>query len=359
MRKLWLATPLFLLALLVLRAQDADVDTPIFRSEVVNVQVPVIVRDAQGRFVNGLQPIDFQLFDRGIPQQVKLDIAAHPVSLVVAIQSDATTGQILPTVQKSASMFGPLVAGESGEVAVIGFDHRIQVHAPFTSDPDEIKAGFAKLKPGGKLHQLDDAAMAAVRMLQSRGKDRKKVLILVSETRDSGSAVNPRDVMTQAEFAGVQIYGVTMNHWLNQLRTQAEPNRPNPVPPEARGPGPMGIIRTGTTDAQTNMGNYAPIFKEIFTLVKGIFVQNSIEVYTKFSGGAEQNFVSLSGLEEAVSRIAEEIHSEYLLTFAPQSQEGGYREIEVKVLTAPNLKISTRPGYWIAPRGPKQEATKK
>ncbi|MEO5925363.1 MAG: VWA domain-containing protein [Bryobacteraceae bacterium] len=330
-----------------------ETEVPLFRSEVVNIQVPVTVRDAKGNFINGLAPVDFQLLDQGVPQPVKLDIAAHPLSLVIAVQSDSTARQILPTIQKTASIYGPLVAGESGEIAVMGFDHMVRVHTPFTSNPEEIKAGFAKLKPGSSQHHLDDAAMEGVRMLRARGKDRKKVLILISETRDKGSAVNPRDVLTMAEFADVQIYAVSMNHLLNQLTTQAEPNRPNAVPPEYRGTLPMGVMRTGTTDAQQNMGNYAPIFKEIFALVKGIFVPNSLEVYTKFTGGREQNFVSISGLEEAVHEIGEEIHSQYLLTFAaPQNAEGGYHEVEVKVLGNPALKITARSGYWIAPKGP-------
>ena len=188
-------------------------------------------------------------------------------------------------------------------------------------------------------------------MLRNRGKDRKKVLIIISETRDNGSAFSPRDVLTNAEFSNVEIYTVSMNHLLNQLTTKAEPNRPNPVPPEARGQLPMGVIQTGTTDAQTNMGNWTPIFKEIFTLVKGIFVPNSHEVYTKFTGGREQNFVTMSGLEEAIQNIGEEVHSQYLLTFNPPSDaRAGYHEVTVRVLSAANLEIRTRPGYWIAPR---------
>ena len=360
MRKLWIAA-VFASALLTgLLVAQAPPDRPDITVEVNNVQVPVTVRDGKGNFVNGLAPVDFQLLDQGVPQAVKLDVATHPISLVIAVQADSTARQILPTVQKTASIFSPLVAGESGEISVISFDHQVTVLAPFTSDQAAIKAGFAKLKPGSSQHHLDDAAMEGIRMLARRGKERKKVLILISETRDKGSAVTPRDVLTQAEFSEVQIFAVSMNHLLNQLTTQAEPNRPNPVAPEFRTPLPMGQIRTGTTDAQTNMGNWTPIFAEIFALVKGIFVPNSLEVYTKFTGGREQNFVSLSGLEDAVAQIGEEIHSQYLLTFAPSSDQGGYHEITVKVLSSsPNLKITSRTGYWIAPRGPKQEPAKK
>lgn len=358
MRKLWIcAVPVLVTGLLI--GQEPPVERPDFGIDVVNVQVPVTVRDSKGNFVNGLAPVDFQLLDQGVPQPVKLDITAHPISLVIAVQTDQTARQILPTVQKTASLFGPLVAGETGEIAIISFDTYVRVLTPFTSNQEEIKAGFAKLKPQGSLHKLDDAAMEGARMLAKRGKDRKKVLILISETRDKGSAVTPRDVMTELEFKDIQVYPISMNHLLNQLTTQAEPNRPNPVPPEFRGNLPMGVIRTGTTDAQTNMGNWTPIFKEIFALVKGIFVPNSLEVYSKYTGGREQNFVSLGGLEDAVHEIGEELHSQYLLTFAPQSQEGGYHEITVRVLTAPNLQISTRTGYWIAPRGPGQPPAKK
>ncbi|MFM2124776.1 MAG: hypothetical protein RL328_1227 [Acidobacteriota bacterium] len=326
-------------------------ERPDFGIDVVNVQVPVSIRDRKGNFVNGLIPNDFELLDEGVRQKVQLDVTAHPISLVVAVQANATARQILPTVQKAGSMFGPLVAGETGEVAVIAFDHRVQHITPFTSNVDEIKKGFTSIKVGSTTHHLDDAAMEGVNMLRNRGKDRKKVLIIISETRDNGSAFSPRDVLTNAEFSNVEIYTVSMNHLLNQLTTKAEPNRPNPVPPEARGQLPMGVIQTGTTDAQTNMGNWTPIFKEIFTLVKGIFVPNSHEVYTKFTGGREQNFVTLSGLEEAIHNIGEEVHSQYLLTFTPPGDaKAGYHEITVRVLSAANLEIRTRPGYWIAPR---------
>ena len=115
---------------------------------------------------------------------------------------------------------------------------------------------------------------------------------------------------------------------------------------------PSSQFREETTDAQTNMGNWAPVFKEMFALVKGIFVDNSLEVYTKFSGGLEQNFVSLGGLEEAISKMGEELHSQYLLTFAPSSTTGGYHEVTVRVKVRANLDVRARYGYWIAPRAP-------
>ncbi len=328
---------------------------PVIRQTVVNVQVPVTVTDKDGNYVSGLTPVDFQLLDNGIPQKISEDVATHPISLVVAVQANATAQQVLPTIAKGSALFDTLVVGETGEMALLAFDHRIQTLTEFTSDPEQIKAAFNKLKPGSRPSHLNDAAMLGVRMLRNRGKDRKKILILVSETRDFGSAVNVRDVLTEVEFANVEVYAVEMNHFLNQITSQAEPNRPNPIPPGARPNLPMGTIQTGTTDAQTNMGNYVPIFKEIFTAVKGIFIPNALEVYTRYSGGREENFIGMNGLQDAVSRIGEEIHSQYLLTFSPSAKdEAGYHEVVVRVLPRPDLKVNARRGYWIASQSPAQ-----
>ena len=52
------------------------------------VQAPVTVLDHEGRVVNGLNALDFQLFDNGKPQKISEDLSEHPISLVVAIQAN-------------------------------------------------------------------------------------------------------------------------------------------------------------------------------------------------------------------------------------------------------------------------------
>jgi hypothetical protein len=96
------------------------------------------------------------------------------------------------------------------------------------------------------------------------------------------------------------------------------------------------------------MGNWVPAIKEIFTATKAIFVQNPLEVYTKYSGGREYSFMSQRGLDQAISDIGEELHSQYLLTYNPNDQgEAGFHEITVQVALY-DLKVRTRNGYWLA-----------
>lgn len=332
------------------KSPDAAAPDPgdlIFRQENVFVMAPVIVHDSRGEIVTGLTPLDFELYDNGKLQKITEDATTHPISMVVAVQSSANMEKLLPDIQKIGSLFSGLVLGENGELAVLSFDHRVQTMTEFTSDPDKISAAFKKIKIGSTPNHVNDAAMKGVNMLRTRDKARRRVLLLISETRDSGSSMTVRDVLTEAEFKDITVYAVEVSHLLTSLTSQHEPPRPNAIPPEARHL-PAGIIGTPTTDAQQNMGDYSPIIKEIFIAVKAIFISNPQEVYTKYTGGREYSYMTRKGLEKAIADIGDEIHSQYLLTYLPNNtNEAGYHEIEVRILK-PGLKVTTRPGYWTA-----------
>ena len=328
-------------------------DDAFFRTSVKYVMAPVIVFDKDNRSITGLTPLDFQLFDNGRPQRITEDVASHPISLVVAIQASAETEQLLPAVRKIGNLLANLVAGEDGEIAILKYDHRIETLTGFTSEPDQIEAALKKIKPGSTSQRLNDAAMQGLNMLRNRPSNRKRILLLIGESRDYGSEIRVREVLTEAEFANVVIYSVDMSHLLAALTSRAEPPRPNPIPPQAR-PLPGGVIGSATTDSQMNMGNWVPAFKEIFIATKAIFVSNPLEVYTRYSGGREYSYKTQRGLEQALADIGNELHSQYLLTYPVQQDfEGGFHEIEVRVLK-PDLKVRTRNGYWLA--GPSKDS---
>ena len=331
------------------KSQEPQLDPNdlIFRQQNVFVMAPVIVHDAQGNIVNGLTPLDFELYDNGKLQKITEDATTHPISLVVAVQASANMEKLLPDIRKIGSLFTGLVLGVDGEMAVLAFDHRVQTMTEFTSDPTKISDAFKKIKIGSTPNHVNDAAMKGVNMLRTRDKARRRILLLISETRDSGSSMGVRDVLTEAEFKDITVYAVEVSHLLTSLTSQHEPPRPSAIPPEARHL-PGGNIGTQTTDAQQNMGDYSPVIKEIFIAVKAIFISNPQEVYTKYTGGREYSYMTQKGLQKAIADIGDEIHSQYLLTYLPNNpDEAGYHEIVVKVLK-PGLKLTTRPGYWTA-----------
>ncbi|MGH9593730.1 MAG: hypothetical protein ACRD5L_11600, partial [Bryobacteraceae bacterium] len=253
------------------------------------VTAPVTVRDSHGRIVLGLNALDFQLFDKGVPQKITEDDVSHPISMVVAVQASQNMEQLLPGIRKLGNLISQFVLGENGELAVFAFDHRIQTMTGFTSDSDQISAAFKKIQPGSGIIRLNDAAMNAVHLLRTRPRDRRRILVLIAETRDFGSEVSQSEVMIDAGFANVVIYPVEVSRLLTSLTSKTDPPPPNPIPPEAR-PLPAGVIGTQTTDAQQQMGNYVPLFKGVKTAVNGVFGSNPLEIYAKFTGGREYSY---------------------------------------------------------------------
>jgi VWFA-related protein len=306
-------------------------DDPVIRSTVVNVQVPVTVLDKKGNFLAGLTAEDFRLFDLGLPAKVQVDESARPISLVVAVQASSGTRGVLDTVRKASALFLPLVAGDTGEVAVITFDHRVEVLSPFTSDAAQLRTAFAKLKSGSAQHHLDDATMEAIRLLRTRGAERQKVVLLISESFDQGSAVTPTDVFTFAALDDVLIYGVRVK----QNKPPPTPAK-NPVPPEARLP-MGGEIQTQTSDARV-----ATVGGGVF---QSLLATNELAAYSQATGARELTFTNQKSLESAIATIAKEVHSQYLLTFAPQDPTPGYHDLTVQV-TALDLQVRARHGYW-------------
>ena len=312
------------------------------------VQAPVTVLDRDGQVMTGLSASDFQLFDNGKPQQIFQDLAEHPMSLVVAIQANNGMEKVLPQIRRVGSLFDSLVLGEDGEIAVVAFDHRVQVLTDFTADLDQIHAAFGadKLKSGSWTSALNDATMESINMLKNRPANRKRVLIIISESRDQGSDLHLRDVLTAAEFANVVIYPIDVSRLLASLTATPMPTRPDTIPPGGQYLS-NGQAMTPTLNQQlNNNGDWSPLFRVLFLAGKAIFVPNPLEVYSHYTGGRQFPFSTQKGLEQAVSDIGQELHNQYILTYQPDDQnEAGYHTIKVTINT-PNLKVFAREGWW-------------
>ncbi len=321
----------------------------IFRGGTKVVIAPTTVTDKDGIFVNGLSVNDFVLTDNDVDQRITADIVFQPISLVVAVQANADVEGLLPKIQKIGAALNALVTGETGEIAVLAFDHRIQTLQDFTSQPDKVELALKKIHAGSSSSVLNDATMQAINMLRTRPQNRRRVILLISETRDIAGSIRPREVLESAQFANVLIYSVDISHLQSSFTRSAPYPRPTAIPPEAHH-SPTGGVLTPTESMNLyQTGNILPVFAEIFKGVKGIFIRNPSELYTRFTGGREYSFASQHGLDQAITDLGEELHSQYLLSYSPTNmEEPGFHTIDVRVKGRPSLKIRSRPGYWIA-----------
>jgi VWFA-related protein len=339
----------------MLMAQDLPPDIiPPFVVTTERVVAPVTVFDRDGGYVNGIKPDQFHLYDNGKEQNIQVDESFQPISLVIAIESSSHVESILPQVQKIGNMVAPLILGDQGEAAVVAFDSRVRTLQDFTNNPDLVTQAVKKIQPGSNANRIVDAAVEGARMLTHRPQNRRRIMLIISETRDLGSESRAREALIDLQLGNIVLYGVDMSRLISTIMAPPEEPRPFSQPPTAYTL-PGGVPSTPTTVAQTYGGNggraeFMPLMLEVLKDVKYIFKDNPIELFTKGTGGGEFGFYRQKGLEEAVQKIGEELHSQYILTYSPNNKlEGGFHKIQVEVERRPEVKrVVTRPGYWMA-----------
>ncbi len=337
-------------------AADPQDQGPTFTVATDYVSTPVLVFDKSGEYVAGIRPDQFRLFDNGKEQNIQVDVTFTPISLVICVQSNANVQGLLPQVKKIGNLIQPLVVGEQGEVALIAYDHRIRVLQDFTSDANLITEQVKKISPGSTSSRMVDAVVEGSRLLRSRPRNRRRIMLVIGETRDIASENRVREALINLQLNNILFYAVDMSRFMTTLTAPTPVGRPDPLPPAMR-PLPPGVPATPTTVQQTYGTNggraeFLPLLLEIYRDVKAVFKSNPIEVFTKGTGGTEFGFHSQRTLEDAMSKVGEELHSEYTISYSPNNRgEMGFHDIVVDVTGRPDVKsVRARPGYWLGPK---------
>jgi VWFA-related protein len=346
----------FLCVLLVAQAQqEADIIPP-FVVTTERVVAPVTVFDRNGSYVSGIEPRQFHLFDNNKEQNIEVDIAYQPISLVIAVEASSHIEGILPQVQKIGNLISPLLIGDQGEAAVVAYDSRVRTLQDFTSNADQITQAVKKIQPGSNSNRVVDAVVDGARMLHNRPQNRRRILLLIGETRDLGSESRAREALIDVQLANIVVYSVDMSRLISTLSAPPPQPRPNYTPPSAVYL-PGGVVSTPTSVAQANgseggRAEFVPLMVEVLKDIKYVFKDNPMELLTKGTGGSEFSFYKQRGLDDAIQKIGEELHSQYMLTYSPNNRlEGGFHQILVEISGHPEVKkILTRPGYWMAAR---------
>jgi VWFA-related protein len=327
-------------------------EPPTFRQTVEEVVAPVSVVDRNGDNVDGLRPEQFHLFDNDKEQNIHVDVAFPPISLVIAVQANDRVESVLPQIQKIGVMIEPIVIGDQGEAAVLAFDSRIRQMQDFTSDPAKIAEALKRIHPGSSQNRMIDAVEEAARELHSRPRNRRRVILLVSETRDKSSEARLKETLAAVLLANVSVYTVDISRMVTTVMAKADPGYIDNRPP-AMTPMPSGVPQTPNTVMQTtgslgSSAEFVPLMVEVFQDAKAIFKQNPSEVFTRGTGGEQFGFMRQRGLEEAVERLGAELHNQYMISYVPNNKyEGGFHTISVQVTGRKDVKVRTRPGYWL------------
>lgn len=329
-----------------------------FRSTVPLVVAPTTIRDAKGRFVDGLDVPDLVLFDNNVPQTIHMDWMTFPISLVVAVQTSSNSGAVLDKLSGSGILFTQLLSGDAGETAVISFSDVVTVHQDFTTDTDKVIGSLSHLKMEGEGAPALDAIRKALDMLSHVKPGRRHIIFMIAEKRDRGSEAELASVMEEVQRQNATIYWLTYSPFLQPFTAKPKTKVPPGSerwrkPPEE--PPPPKTLKQTVEDKRTleKDGELVPqdigpggLLYALHELVHMTRPDLS-ELFTHNTGGATDSFLKKEALEKAIQQVASEVHRQYILSFEPHGGEPGqYHKISVIVKHRPDLQVKTRDGYW-------------
>jgi VWFA-related protein len=318
------------------------------------VTAPVTVIDKHtGDFVFELKKDDFEILDNGKPQQITgFNRESHNISAVILIQNSDSVTPLLGEIKNLAPLFSELMLGPKGEAAVITFGSDVKVDQGFSNSGAELDATLQRLLPDGNKARMNDALMQGINLLQHRPKGERRVIIVFSSGYDSGSQSSKNEIIRRASAAEVEIYGLGLSLSKSYLIRDKKPLNPPTSAENASGAVPPQPGRP--TTPTSNMGAFGvtvPATGAIRPAIRGAeskVFSNDAEAYAQYTGGVFYAQWSSHALQNHLSRIAADIHSQYLLTYVPNDlSETGFHRLEVKVNRKDmKLNIRTRRGYF-------------
>ena len=327
-----------------------------FSTDVQLVSVPVVVQGKKGQYVNGLEKSDFLLFDNNVQQEIlEFDVSFQPISMVICVQSsDRLADDMLDQVKKTAYLFTQQVLGEFGEAAIIGFDSRVKIISEFSSDTKEIDKALHSIRTGASGIRVSDAVYEGIRMLRRRPENHKRVVVVIAEGQDNGSSIGLGETLRTAQLSGIQIYPIYLSTLKSRLKQPPMP-KGSPYPPgiDPIGAAP-GSVSTPTTQQQSRYvvtPNVLPLVVDLVTGLKNAIFDDALEILAVGTGGEQYKPMTSEGLQESIINIGEDLHSQYLLTYAPNNlnSSGIFHEIRVQV-PYDGATVRARPGYFFGPR---------
>jgi Ca-activated chloride channel homolog len=278
----------------------------------VNVSVDLVnlaatVRDANGRYIDGLRLEDFRLFEDGVEQ--KLSVFSHDsqVNLSVGVLVDVS-GSMRHKLQQALQMVREvsLALTPQDEMFLITFNDDVNLRQRFTRNPDDIQKSLRGIRSGGETSAYD-AIQAGLEEMKRSAQNGKRILLLVSDGFDTRSKINMDQALDLLKRSQVLMYAVGIDDDDND---------------------PL-VLR------QPRYHIYHYMLTELTKATGG----NSFRLYT----GRVYPFDSFASV------ILEELHQQYTLGYYPSiGKDGSWRSLEVRV-DKPGAQVRNRTGYYAIP----------
>jgi VWFA-related protein len=292
------------------------------RVQTSEVLVPTLVEMPSGEIVYGLGPTDFQLMDNGVLQQLHVDddLDNEPVSVVVAVEKGRMAALEFEKINRLAPLIDLFLGDGSSEAAFVSFDSKPQLVVPFTRDADRLGHELRRMEPGDGGAAILDSVGYAVKLLEERPKDYRRVLLLISETRDHGSRdMDAQRVVEQIGVSNTLVLSVTFS------------------------PSKALLLHDMKDGGQSS--SMADLLTPLMMAVQSMRKNVAREI-ALLSGGEYAPFTTERGFEARVQEVAKHARNRYLLSFRPKDETPGLHMLEVQLTRNLGARVVARTSYW-------------
>ena len=331
-------------------------DQPSIRVRVELINAPVVVRDAKGEYILDLSLKNFRVFDNGVKQELEsFEVGGAPISAAIVIENSSRILGLLPLIRPTGILFTNTILGETGEAAVFGYNDNVDELLDFTSDHDAIEKTVSTLQASTSGACLYDALSEAADVLRNRPASRRKVIITLAESTDTGCEVKLGQVLRQLQLDNITVYSVDLS------LTAAEWHGPEKqaATPLATVPGTFGLPPfPGTAQTPSGMQQYSgnmnlmPLASWALWGLKHATgtARDPLKMAATMTGGLYQTTFDDNSIEVAIDQVGAELSAQYTLSYdLARTAAGGYHKIKVEVVDRPELKARSRPGYYVGP----------
>lgn len=279
---------------------------PVFRASVESVTVDVSVT-RNGLPVTGLEARHFVVRDNGVPQTIeRVMFDEVPLHLLLVFDTSSSLGS--SGVRALADAAGALVDAlkPTDQVGLITFSEAVDVRVPLTQEHDRVRTALRGGTAGGPT-AWRDALFVATQLFEPR-LDTRRVVLLLTDGRDTSSWMPAQDIRDVVRRAGVVLHAV-------------DP----PLPPPSTDPR-EAFSRVSPANASTPRA-----------------LRDAVDA----GGGRLWMASSGNGLRERFLAVLDELRSRYLLSYTPAgARTPGWHDVSVSISDARG-DVRARPGYWV------------
>jgi Ca-activated chloride channel family protein len=270
---------------------------PTFKAGTQVVSIFATVTDAQKRLVPGLSQDDFSVFDNEKPQPlVYFDNSIRPINVVVMLDTSGSMTLTIDLLKQAAEQFLIRLLPED-KARVGAFNDKIQINARWSNDRDQLVTDAKNLDYGNGTRLWDAVAACLDELKQIDG---RKVILVFTDGDDTESKTRLGTVLDRARAEEVMIYaiGLESRYFDGQRQVRTKPD-------------------------------------------------SGLRKISDETGGGYFELTRASDLAPTFTKVAQELHSQYVIGFTPTLLDNKVHKLMVK-LKQPGMTAQARRSYLAA-----------